>query len=213
MPNNIPGRLRSYVYFARPETLSGPSILETRLPIQVRLSASGHLYSAMLSTSLHGAVSLGCLEYGSPDPDVGSTAAKVSAQAFLDFLRCRIPVLVKECLAGDHETWSAKPALLAVVVNKRLLDRMQAVVLSQPLDCGDLLALRLDGQHRAGIHRVSIHNHSTSAASASVAHPLGAGDVKLVPHGIQQRCPRFDLAGVSLAIDFQRYRSLARPIE
>src|SRR5262245_57913733 len=134
MPNNIPGRLRSYVYFARPETLSGPSIRETRLPIHVRLSASGHLYSAMLSTSLCGTVSLGCLKHCGPDPDIGSAAAKVSAQAFPDFLWCWIRILVKKCLAGHYEAWSAKAALLAIVVNERLLDRMQCVVLSQPLD-------------------------------------------------------------------------------
>src|SRR5262249_13159415 len=176
MPNNIPGRFRSYVYFALPETLSGPSIRETRFPIQVRLSASGHLYSAMVSTSLHGAMSLSCLEHGGPDTNVGSAPAKVPAQASLDLFRCRIRILVEECLAGNDETRSAKPALLAVVVNKRLLDRMQILALSQPLDCGDRLALGLDRQDRARIHRVSIHNHCASSASTPVTHSLGASD-------------------------------------
>src|SRR5437762_14350933 len=44
---SIPSRLMSYEYLARPETLCGPSIREIRLPIKLRLSASGHLESAI----------------------------------------------------------------------------------------------------------------------------------------------------------------------
>src|SRR5689334_7637177 len=49
MPNSIPGRFTSYVYLAWPDTFSGESTREIRLPIRVRCSAAGHRYSGMVT--------------------------------------------------------------------------------------------------------------------------------------------------------------------
>src|SRR5437667_11614015 len=91
LPKSMPGRLTSNEYFARPETFCGPSILEMRLPIKVRLSASGHLYSAIAPPSF-----LRRLSNRSANAHVGSASAKVPAQSFLDLFGCWVGVLIKE---------------------------------------------------------------------------------------------------------------------
>src|SRR5581483_9007040 len=131
-------------YLALPLTFSGPSTREMRLPMSLRFSASGHLYSAIaLAPFLH---ILGGLRDRGADADVGSTAAQVAAQAMPDLVRRGTRVLVEQGFAGHHEAGRAEAALLAVVVHKGLLHRVQSAVLFQPLDGLNLFALRLDGE-------------------------------------------------------------------
>src|ERR1044071_8435807 len=142
----MPGRLMSKEYLARPETFCGPSTREMRLPIRLRLSASGHLYSAIATPSF---LLIGRLQDGGADADVGPAAAEIAAQALLHLFGRRVGVLVEEGFASDDEAGRAEPALLRVVVNKRLLDRVQLVALHQALGGRDAAALRLDGEHCA----------------------------------------------------------------
>src|SRR6266705_580588 len=111
-------------YFARPETFCGPSILEMRLPMNVRLSASGHLYSAIAPPSF-----LRRLRDRCSNAHVGSAAAGIAAEPLLDLFGSWVRILVEERLARDNEAWRAKTALLCVVVDEGLLNRMQVVAL------------------------------------------------------------------------------------
>src|SRR5262249_26564497 len=154
-------------YFARPDTLCGPSILDTRFPIKVRLSASGHLYSAIALPSFRGS-----LLYCRSDTHVGSAAAQVAAEASLDLFGRRIGVLVEERLAGHNEARCAEAALLSIVVDECLLNRMQLVALHQIFNGADRFALCLDRQNRARVDRSSVDDHCASAAGCSIAYPL-----------------------------------------
>src|SRR2546426_1328165 len=136
---------------------------EMRFPIKLRLSASGHLYSAIAVPSFALAVtqaaswrgvagtqagSLRYLHYCGPHTHIGAAAAKVPAQTRFQVLSFGMWILVQEGLARYHETGCAKAALLAVVINECLLQRMQLFALHQSLDRGDLFILGLDCQHR-----------------------------------------------------------------
>ena len=111
-------------YFAQPETFCGPSILEMRLPMKVRLSASGHLYSAIAPPSFLSRLCDCC-----SNAHVGAAAAGIAAEPLLDLFGSWVRVFVEERLAGDNEARRAEAALLSVVVDEGLLNRMQVVAL------------------------------------------------------------------------------------
>ena len=121
-------------------------------------------------------------------------------------------MLVKKCLGGDNEARRAEAALLRVIVNERLLDGMEMPRLAEPFHGGDLRALRVDGQHRAGVHGFVVHQHGASAAGAAIANALGAGQRKLVAQRVQQGDARLKLRIEFFAIHIERYRNLARPL-
>src|ERR1044071_3464028 len=115
----MPGRLMSKEYLARPETFCGPSTREMRLPMRLRLSASGHLYSAIASPSF---LLLGRLQDRRANADVGAAAAEIAAQPLANLFRRRVGMLVEKSFAGDDEARRAEAALLCVVVNEGLLN-------------------------------------------------------------------------------------------
>src|SRR5438876_10819899 len=121
----MPGRLMSKVYLALPEAFAGPSMREMRLPIKLRLSASGHLYSAIASPSSQ---ILGRLCNRRFHPDIASAATGIAAHVLGDQFRRRIGMLGEEGRAGHHKARRAEAALLSVVVHERLLHRTQCAV-------------------------------------------------------------------------------------
>src|SRR6185369_9123801 len=146
LPKSMPGRLTSNEYFARPETFCGPSMREIRLPMKFRLSASGHLYSAIAPPSFRRLRDRGA------NAHVGSAPAKVAAESLLNLFRRRIWILVEKRLCRDHESRRAESALLAVIVDEGLLKRMKLIALHKAFDRGDLLALRFDRKNRARVN-------------------------------------------------------------
>src|SRR5262249_16658273 len=208
LPNNMFGRLISNEYLARPDTLSGPSMREILLPISVRLSASGHLYSAIAAPSF-----LSGLRYGPANSHIGSAPAKVAAQPFLNLLGSRIGVLVQECLAGHDKSGSAETALLGVIVDKSLLHRVQSLPGQQAFDRRYLLSLSFDCQHRARINGFAIDDHRTGTARSAVAHAFSAGKVQIVAQRIQQRDAWFHLNRLGLSVYRQLNGHFAGPVD
>src|SRR5262245_2050507 len=103
--------------------------------------------------------------------------------------------------AGHDEAGSAEPALLRVVVPEGLLDRVELAVLFESFDGPNLLALRLDGQRRAGVDRLAVNDHRAGAASGAIAHAFGAGDVQIVAQRVEQRDARLDTYLLRGAVD------------
>ena len=121
-------------------------------------------------------------------------------------------MLVKKSLCGNNEARRAEAALLRVIVNERLLDGMEMARLAKAFHGGDLRALCVDGQHRAGVHGFVVHQHGASAAGAAIANALGAGKLKLVAQSVQQGDARLKLRIELLAIHIERYRNFARSL-
>ena len=103
----------------------------------------------------------------------------------MDLLRRWMRMFIEKSLGGNHESGGAEAALLGVVFHKGSLHGMKLLALHQALDCNDGLVLRLDGQHRTGVHRFTIHKHGTGAAGAPVADALRAGDFKILPQRVK----------------------------
>src|SRR5436853_7038 len=171
-----------------------------RLPMRLRLSASGHLYSAIASPSF---LLTGRLQDRRANAYVGAAAAEIAAQSFLDLFGRRVRMLVEKGFAGDHKTGRAETALLRVVVNERLLNRVQFIALHQAFGGGDGLALRFDGEHRAGISRLAINDDRASAAGGAITNALRAGYIKLIAQGFEQGDARLDCRFHRLAVDRQ----------
>src|SRR5439155_25626515 len=111
---------------------------------------------------------------------IGTAAAQIAAQPVADIFGSRIGMLVQKGLARNHEARSAKTALRRIIVNERLLNRMQLALLHQGLDRGDLLALGFDGQHRTRIYGFVIYQHGAGTTFRTVAYALSAGDVEFI---------------------------------
>lgn len=90
------------------------------------------------------------------------------------------------------EARGAEAALRAVMVDQRLLHRMEAAVgRGEALDSPDLLALKLGQEQEAGVQRAGPglvgHHHRAGAAVALVAALLGAGEPAVLAQEVEQR--------------------------
>src|SRR5579872_1746013 len=78
---------------------------------------------------------------------VGTAPAEIAAQAAFDILARGTGMLIEKRLAGDHETRSAEPALLGIVIDEGGHHRVQAALRSQALDGFNTVAFGLNGEH------------------------------------------------------------------
>ena len=87
----------------------------------------------------------------------------------------------------------AVAALEAVMLDERLLQRVQAVAVRQALDRGDLAALVLHRQRQAGVDALAVDQHRAGAAGALVAALLGAGEAEVVAQQVEERGAQVDV--------------------
>ena len=95
----------------------------------------------------------------------------------------------------------AEPALEPVVLDERLLDRVQPVAAREPLDRRHLGALGLEREHRAALHRAPVDEHGAGAALARVAADVRAGQPEPVAERVDEQRPPLDLERPRLAVD------------
>src|SRR5262245_42499093 len=79
----------------------------------------------------------------------------------------------------DHAR-RAEPALQAVVLVERGLHRVELAALRQALDRGDLGALGLDREHRAGLDRLAVDVDGARAALAGIAADVRSGEPEVL---------------------------------
>ena len=72
----------------------------------------------------------------------------------------------------------------------------------------DIFALRVDRQDAATVDNLARHDHGAGAAGAAIANFLRAGQVQIIPHGIEQRDPRLDrqIDGFSVEVESDCHR-------
>src|SRR5512141_1924495 len=79
------------------------------------------------------------------------------------------------------------------------------------LDRGDLAAVGLDREDRAGLHRQPVEVDRARAALRGVAADLRAGQVEVLAQDVDEHAARLDLEVVGLAVDDQPDRQTPRP--
>src|SRR5436190_4965876 len=138
-----------------------------------------------------------------------AAAADVAVEPGLDLLGRRVGMLLEQADAGHDETRRAEAAHQGVLVAERLLHRVQRCAIGQAVDVANLLALDVDRQRRARIHRPAVHQHRARAAGAAVADALVARHVGAHAQRVEQRDPRLDHQVELAAVDGEPHRHVA----
>ena len=113
----------------------------------------------------------------------------------------RVAVAREEVDGGQDHPGRAEPALEAVLLDERPLDRMELAVGREPLDRRHLGARGLEREHRAALHRPPVEEHRARAALARVAADVRAGQPEAVTERVDEERPRLDVERARLAVD------------
>src|SRR5262249_14192829 len=136
---------------------------------------------------------------------VAGAAAEVALEAEPDVLVGELPTATPDEVDRVHDhARRAEPALQAVVLPEGLLHRVQLAVLGHALDGGDGGAVRLDGQHRAGLHRAAVEVDRAGPALARVAPDLRPGEAEPVTQVVDEQGAWLDLRLPLDAVDGHR---------
>src|SRR4051794_15188700 len=216
-----PGRLTSSMYSPRPRMKRGSSLRLTEWPIppisalvrgscasvvifvtprstgrdrlgagHLCLGGSGHLAGRLLDR-LH-------------DVHVAGTPAQVAADPLAD-LRLGRCLVLPEKPGGLHDhPRGAEPALQAMLIPERLLERVEAGAVGHPLDGLDLPPVRLDGQHRARLGALAVDMDGARAAVARIAAHVRPGQPEVVTQQMDEQEAGLHIGFVDLAVDGDR---------
>src|SRR5262249_54097067 len=102
----------------------------------------------------------------------------------------------------------AEAALQAVIVDERLLQRMQLVAVRQAFDGADLPAFGLHRKHQAGAHGLAIEQHRAGTAHPVLAADMGAGLAAVVAARIDQGATWMDADAVVAPVEREADLSL-----
>src|SRR5215467_11060577 len=138
---------------------------------------------------------------GLDDVHVAGTPAEVAFETPADLVFGRVRVLLQEVGSGHDEARRAVPALQAVLVPEGLLDGVQLAIFGHAFDGREVPAVRLDGEHRAALHRFAVDVDRAGAALARVAADVRACETDDVSQVVHEQKPGFDLVLVPAAID------------
>ncbi|EGJ72900.1 putative xanthine dehydrogenase YagT iron-sulfur-binding subunit [Streptomyces sp. Tu6071] len=95
--------------------------------------------------------------------------------------------LGEEAEGGAELSGGAVAALVGVVGEERLLERVEPFPVREALDGGDLGVLARDGEDEAAVDAASADEHGARAALAVVAALLGAGEAEVFAQQVDER--------------------------
>src|SRR6185437_13714095 len=122
-----------------------------------------------------------------------------------DFLLAGALVDAQQIDRAHHHTGRAEAALQRMVLAEGGLHRMQLIAFGEAFDGGDAGAVHLGRQHGAALRRIAVDMDDAGAALAGVAADMRSGQSEMLAKKLDQQSPRFDLAGLGLAIHRYRY--------
>ena len=131
-------------------------------------------------------------------------AAQGAGHPLADLRVGRVGVLVEQHLGGQDLAVLAEAALRHLLVDPRLLDRMQHAVFREPLERGDLGALHRRHRPDARAHRFALDDDRARAALAEPASESRPLQAEIVAQDVEQRSRRLDVHGVRLPVHLQR---------
>ena len=118
--------------------------------------------------------------YRLDDVDVSGAATEISGNSALDIVFAYSAVLEHEPIGRHEHAGRAVAALYGIRFQERLLQRMQLCVGCKPFNRYDTLVFNCGNRHRAGPHRLVVHNHGARAALAFAATVLRSRQTKVI---------------------------------
>jgi hypothetical protein len=112
-----------------------------------------------------------------------------------------IRILLQQREGSHHHARGAEAALQTVLLEKPLLDGMECRTIRQTLDGLQVVTIRLDREHGAGLDRLAVEQDRARAAARGVAADVGPGQSQILPDQVNQQQPGLDLGAVGSAID------------
>jgi hypothetical protein len=124
---------------------------------------------------------------GFDDVLIPGAAAEIAFQTVTYLGLAGIGIAIED-LCGSHDhSRSAIAALQSMVFPKSFLHRVELAVPRKSLDGGYIRAVSLDGEHRAGLHSLTIHQHGTGTAQRCLAPDVGSSQVRSVTQVVNQQ--------------------------
>src|SRR5262249_42732944 len=118
-----------------------------------------------------------------------------------DFLASRLWIFREQCRGRDQDAGQAVAALSGLLVQERLLQRMQGAVVRQSFDGGDGTASDGGDLACAGMLGLAVDQHHAGAALLGTAAEFAAAQAKLVAQNRQQWRRAVALGGNGTAVD------------
>src|SRR5215469_16566593 len=111
-----------------------------------------------------------------------------------DLVARRRSVPFEELNDAHNHARRAEAALEPVAFPETLLDGMQLPVARESFQGRDLRAIGLDGEHRAGLYRLSIDEDGAGAADAGLTSHVRSGQPTHLAQKLNKQHARLDLA-------------------
>ncbi|MGY4282914.1 hypothetical protein ACVWXO_002134 [Bradyrhizobium sp. LM2.7] len=161
----------------------------------------GEPYYSRRLRNLHAS---GRIQHGFDDVVVTGAAADIAFELVADGRLVELATMAVHDVDRRHDhAWRAIAALQAVIVAEGGLHGVQLVAPGDAFDGGDVGAVGLSRQHRAGFHRLAVHVHDAGTALAGVAADMGPGEVEVIAQELDQQGAVLDVNGNSLAVHCQ----------
>src|SRR5262245_10951181 len=141
---------------------------------------------------------------------VSAAAANIAAHELADFLRGFCPTLRDQPCRRANLPRRAVAALERIMVDERLLQRMQRALGRETLNCGDLRTVVHDGKRQARIDAPPVNEHGTGAALALIAAFFRPGQVQMLAQQVKERCAGIEHEVMMRPIDAQAHRDCLR---
>lgn len=116
-----------------------------------------------------------------------TTATEVCIKCCSDLGPCRIGIAIQKSLRRNQDSGEAISALPCLLIEKRLLKRMQLSIRGQALNGGDAFTDKRADLTTAGICRLSIHQDHTGPALLEAAAIAAALQPQMIAQHIEQR--------------------------
>src|ERR671918_154598 len=134
------------------------------------------------------------------DVHVAGAATDVAGQRPANLVLGSVGIVLEERGGGEHHPGCAEAALKAVLLLECFLDGMELPVASQSLDGRYLATVRLNREHRAGLHGCPVQQHRARPAIRRVAPHVRAGKPQVLTQEVHEEKPKLDVGRLLLAV-------------
>src|SRR5687767_7822418 len=132
---------------------------------------------------------------------VSGAAAQIAGERLTDLLVRGMGALAQEARERHEKARRAEAALQAVMLAKRLLQRIQRVAIGEPFHRLDVAAVHLRGKEQTRANRRAIQDDRAGAAHAVLAAQMRPGQLEIVAQEVGERLAHFHRALVRAPVD------------